>query len=145
MTVRFAALLLLTLPACDHLPRDPEGTTERVCEERAFRAGLVEGDAAAATLAAAYLRRVEAATGARAALARGPAEPLLARLRDGELDLVIGTMSPASPWEQEVHFLPALNERVKIGSYRRIVPMAAHGENRWIALLDREARALADR
>lgn len=140
MTARFLALALFATAGCAEFPQDPDGTADRVRAERAFRVGLISGDAGAEASAQSYLARVGATAGARALIERGAAEPLLAKLRDGGLDLVIGPMSPKSPWEHEVHFLPALQERVGREDYVRIVPMAPHGENRWIALLDKAAR-----
>ncbi len=141
MTLRRATLaLLLALSSCAGFPRDPDGTAERVRAEKGFRVGLIDGGGEARVPVRAFLARVESLAGGRAAVERGPAEPLLTKLRDGDLDLVVGIMSPTSPWEAEVHFLPALRERVAPRLYERLVPMARHGENRWIALLDRAAR-----
>lgn len=66
------------------------------------------------------------------------AEPLLLRLEEGELDLVIGRVSADTPWSKRVSPLPALSH--ENGGTIELTAFARHGENRWIALLDHQAR-----
>jgi hypothetical protein len=138
-------LVFLALSACSQLPRDPDGTTERVTSERLFKVGMIAtGDAdSSVERQRALIARIAAATGARAALESGAAEPLLLRLEQGELDLVIGEFHARSPWIAKAHLLPPIAE-ARVGEEETIVAAAArHGENRWIMLVDRESRALA--
>lgn len=137
------AFPLLLLAGCSDIPRDPDGTSDRIRAEGRFRIGLIEGSAASASQQRSFLARVQQRAGASAEIERGAAEPLLQKLEAGDFDLVLGAMSAKSPWEKQVHFLPALSEIVAPKSYVRVVPMARNGENEWIALLDREARAVA--
>ena len=130
----------LLLAACGPYPRDIEGTRDRVASSRVIRVGIPPLAAADRSLAAAYLDRLARATGARPRLETGAAEPLLARLEAGELDLVLGEIARDSPWVDEVAVIEPLAER-SLGE-RRIGfgPIARNGENRWIMLLEREVR-----
>ena len=134
-------LLAAMIGGCDSIPRDPDGTLERVRGDGRFRVGLVAplgaGDAA---LARSFLGGVAAAASARPELERGAAEPLLKRLEGGELDLVIGALDAKSPWKTMVSFLPPLAERETAHGPIHLLAVAPNGENAWISLLDAEAR-----
>jgi hypothetical protein len=132
------------LAGCGTLPRDPDGTLERVRAERLFRVGLIaDGGAAAGEVeTAAFLAAVSRATGARAAVRQGAAEPLLLDLEDGKLDLVIGPISPKSPWAAEVAIVRPIAEPTA-PRHLVVTPVARNGENKWIMLLEREADAVA--
>ena len=146
--IRLAALALLwALSACDSLPRDPEGTLDRVRARPECRVGLsAAGEHRPGEgLERAFLGRVAAATGARAVTEEGAAEALLLELEDGKLDLVIGTVGAETPWKNEVAVLRPFGT-TKSDPGLLLVPIARNGENRWIMLLEREARAVrADR
>ena len=137
-------VLLAALTACADLPRDPDGTLERVTRERRFRVGIVSsgGDAAAAERQRALIARIAAATGARPTIAHDSAEPLLVRLEDGALDLVVGEFLRDGPWSTRVHMLPALARTATAGGETVVAGAARHGENRWIMLVDREAEEI---
>lgn len=134
-------LSLLFLSACDSLPRDPDGTLDRVREDRVLRAGIVAG-LADQDPARRYIGRVGGRAGAMAEIEAGSAEHLFARLDAGEIDLVIGEFGAVSPWSRHVSFLPALAERTTLHGNVLLVPAAKNGENAWIALLHREAEAM---
>jgi hypothetical protein len=142
--IRSACVLILlwSLSACG-IPRDPDGTLDRVRAERSFRVGLIaSGDQrVGADREQAFLKRVSAATGARAVVTDGAAEPLLLQLEDGKLDLVLGPVSPKSPWVNEVAILRPLGQTIEEPNLL-VVPIARNGENAWIMLLEREARAV---
>ena len=142
--IRHAVLfaLLCGTCACD-IPRDPDGTLKRVRAEHSFRVGLIaSGDRrVGADREQAFLKRVAAASGARAVVTEGAAEPLLIDLEEGKLDLVVGPVSPDSPWVKEVAILRPLAQTIE-GPRLLIVPIARNGENAWIMLLEREARAV---
>jgi hypothetical protein len=142
--VRAAALLACTLlAACGPYPRDIGGTLERIEREKQFSVGVMDIPADRRGVVQAYLDRVSQATGARAILRSGPDEALLGRLEAGELDLVIGELHEATPWLDEVAVIAPLSERAERGRVFGLSPIAANGENRWIGLLEREARELA--
>ena len=139
------ALLAACLAAmsCD-LPRDSDGTLDHVRASREIRVGLILA-APAATLdprAAALVQRLAAATGATPRVVPGDAEPLLARLEEGELDLVVGRFTASSPWSTLVTLSPPL-AKAKQGRTEIVLAAAMqNGENEWISLVEREARAL---
>ena len=136
---------LLLLAGCSALPRDPDGTLARVERSHRFRVGLIAApDQPLDQRASAYVARVAQATGARPLVKRGASEPLLLDLEAGGLDLVVGPVAKDSPWRPEVAILLPLAERHGDQALQ-LTPIARNGENRWIMLLEREARAIARR
>ena len=137
-------LLALALCGCDSVPRDQVGTLARIAESRVARIGVVAGEppVEAARLQA-LVQRSAAAVGARPQLVSGAAEPLLLMLEEGELDLVAGAFDRSSPWRRRVHLLPPLATRTVAGSEVETTAAARNGENGWVMVLEREARALA--
>ena len=134
-------LAFLAASSCGEFPRDAEGTLERVRAERVFRVGLV-APLHAGNLdprAKALLRRVGQSTGARPSLESGDAEPLLDRLKEGELDLVIGRFEKNSPWKTLVSFGPPLRIQRHKKTEFHLTAAARNGENAWIGLLEAEA------
>ena len=138
------ACLGATLAGCGSLPRDPDDTLQRVRSGHELRVGVIADAGAPAGDAemAAFIARVSRATGARATVRRGASEPLLLDLEAGGLDLVLGPLSPKSPWADEVAILRPIAEPVA-PQHLVVTPIARNGENRWIMLLEREARAVA--
>ncbi|HWH16717.1 MAG TPA: hypothetical protein VNT77_00030 [Allosphingosinicella sp.] len=133
---------MLLLPGCEGIPKDPDGTLDRIKAERRYRVGLIAPgtDAGKQRL---FLHRVSAAANAQPLLEHGASEPLLTKLEEGKLDLVIGELAPNSPWAKRVTILPPLGERVSKEGHVHIVGVAKNGENGWIGLLHREAEAVA--
>jgi hypothetical protein len=135
-------LALLAASACSDFPRDPEGTLKRVRAERSFRVGLVapleQGNLE--PKADVMLQRVARASGAAPLIESGDAEPLLNRLEEGELDLVIGRFEKKSPWKGLVSFGPPLRIEMQGKTEFHLTAAARNGENAWIALLEAEAR-----
>ena len=136
---------LATLGACGlDVPRDIDGTLERVRATRVIRVGLIQGPAAEhhRPSISAFLARLRARTGAAPRVTWGAAEPLLAALEDDQLDLVIGEIAQDSPWKTDVTVVEPLAER-SVGQRRLgISPIARNGENAWIVLIERETRDL---
>lgn len=131
---------------CDAIPKDPDGTLDRVRAQREYRVGLIAGPSLGAGRQQLFLSRVSEAAGATPRISTDAAEPLLARLEAGELDLVIGAMTPHSPWSKHVALLPPLGEQVTRSGHLHLVAMAKNGENRWISLLhDSAIRTRAQR
>ena len=128
-------LFLFALSACGSIPRDPDGTLDRVRASHVIRVGVVEGSDAWRPL----LARVAAATNARPRMQTGALEPLLLRLEEGDLDLVAGgQFAEDSPWIARVTLGPVLRRDATINHHL----VARNGENAWIMLIEREARAL---
>lgn len=144
MKWRLAFCATLTLAACGRLPMDADGTLDRVRSERSFRVGVIAtGNAPiGAQRQRLFLARVARATGARPVIETGASEALLLDLEDGGLDLVIGPLSSESPWVERVALLEPLGAAP--GPHKAVVtPIARNGENRWITLLEHEARVVA--
>ena len=87
-----------------------------------------------------FVVRLERATGAEATIERGPLERQLVRLEEGRLDLVIGELAEDTPWGMPVAVIEPLGRRHEGTRRLHLSPVAANGENRWIALLEREVR-----
>jgi ABC-type amino acid transport substrate-binding protein len=135
--IPFLAALCAAASACG-LPKDTEGTLERIRGAGEIRVGLV------LSRPDALLQRLQAATGARPRIFPGDGEPLLARLEEGEVDLVIGRFTATTPWSTMVSLTPPL-AKAKQGKTEIILAAAMqNGENEWIALVEREARALPE-
>lgn len=125
--MRAVLALPLLLAACD-LPRDTEGTSERVAGD-VVRIGFVEDGNSynqdPAFLLAAVLR-------GRGRYEHAAAEPLLEKLERGELDLVVGLFAEDSPWSKRVHFSEHNFHGFRIAT--RL------GEHRWAMTVDRAAK-----
>lgn len=135
--MRGALALALLLTACD-LPRDTEGTTDHV-RGGAIRIGWVAGEADADALRP-LIARLARDLHARPAIVRGGAEPLLARLEEGRLDLVLGTFDATPPWEGRVTYTRALRRDGTVEAKAAVRP----GEHRWLMTVDRAIAALPD-
>lgn len=126
---------------CDAIPADPDGTLERVRAEQRLKVGIISSTAPrlAPDRARDLLGRLSRATGARPELEPGAAEPLLARLEEGDLDLVVGEFAEKSPWAARV----TLTDPIAANGPTILAAATRHGENAWIALVHRESRAAA--
>ena len=142
------ALVLAGAVGCAELPKDAEGTLDRVRAEGLFRVGIVASGADPGQRHQQHqmIRGVVAATAARAAISMGPSERLLVQLEQGEIDLVLGALAPDSPWSKRVTLLPPLEQPAEGDAARAPVLHAAarNGENAWIKILYREAQAVAE-
>ena len=140
-------LLFLTLGGCGGIPRDQEGTLERIAEMGEVRVGIMAaaGQSPHFERLRDLVQRSGAAARGRPRIEVGAAEALLLRLEAGELDLVIGEFDRSSPWYQRVHLLPPLATRSLGDSELEATAAARNGENGWIMLIEREARALSSR
>lgn len=138
-------LLPLTLAACGSLPRDQEGTLERIGQMREVRVGMVAaaGQSPHFPRLRSLVERAGAAAGGRPRIELGATEALLLRLEAGELDLVVGEFDRSSPWYRRVHLLPPMATRSAGDSELEATAAARNGENGWIMLIEREARALS--
>ena len=138
-------LLFLALGACGSLPRDQEGTLERIAEMREVRVGVTAAAEQSPHFARlrSFVERTGAAAGGRPRIEIGAAEALLLRLEAGELDLVDGEFDRSSPWYRRVHLVPPIGTRSEGDSELEATAAARNGENGWIMLIEREARALS--
>lgn len=139
MNRAFLLVAALLAAGCDSIPADPDGTLARVRGERQFKVGLIASHAPAPDEAVDLLRRLSRATGAKAVVERGPAERLLTRLEEGHLDLVLGEFAEKSPWAAQV----TLTQPISAKGPAVLAAASRNGENAWIGLVHREARAAA--
>ncbi|HEY0115190.1 MAG TPA: hypothetical protein VGB54_05675 [Allosphingosinicella sp.] len=140
--------MLLAIPllvGCGSIPRDQEGTLDRIRGEGVVRVGLVSSASppAHADRLRALVERSAAAAGGRPLILEEASEPLLLMLEAGEVDLVVGEFDRSSPWYSRVHLLPPLARETRGESEVEATGAARNGENGWIMLLEREAQALS--
>jgi hypothetical protein len=116
------------------------GTLDRIEQSGRLRVGLTELPPSDPSTVRGFIARLERTTGAKAQLDRGPMESQLARLDEGELDLVIGEFAEDTPWLATVAVIEPLASRKKGERRFEIAPVTRNGENRWVALIEREVR-----
>jgi hypothetical protein len=140
----FAATATL-LCGCDHFPRDPEGTLERIRSEHSFRVGVISagGQAQLPPEAAQLLQRISSTSGASPQIQSGEAEVLLDSLEQGHLDLVLGRFNKKSPWATIVTIGPPLKVEKSGKTSFELSTAVRNGENAWVALVERETRNVA--
>lgn len=132
--------LALLLAACGQLPRDTTGTLARVQAARVVRIGVVEDTRLDFRAVTALTQHVAQGAKVRPEVTGGAAEPLLAALDEGRLDLVIGAWAEKTPWTTEVTLSPPV-AHYTIGETPLLVRAAVrNGENRWAMLVEHAAR-----
>ena len=92
-------IAVLTLAGCD-LPRDPEGTLERV-RGGELRVGVLTGNERAAAEDRRIVDALAGAIGARPSFRDGDAHQLMWDLQRGGLDLVIGGLPSKTPFSHD--------------------------------------------
>jgi len=135
--------LCLALAGCGPYPDDISGTLDRIEQSGRVRIGFTHLRADDEVAARRFVARIERTTGAKASLDRGPAEGQLARLEEGKLDLVISEFAADTPWAQSVAIVEPLAKRQWGKQTFELAPAAQNGENRWIALVEREVRNMS--
>lgn len=132
----------LALSACGPFPDDLEGTSDRIDRTRVIRVGLTRLHPDDRPQADKFLSAVAKAKGARLDVTEGSAERALVALEAGHLDLVVGEFAHDSPWLADVALIEPISTRT-VGNRRLgLAPVAASGENRWVALLEKTVRDL---
>ena len=103
MMRKMPALLLLPLllAACDGMPRDASGTSERISRTGTMRVIVLPATPDAAP-ALDLLGRDAAAHGATVARIEAHGEHALHMLEEGDVDAVVGHFAKASPWKTEI-------------------------------------------
>ncbi len=135
-----AALAAALLAGCD-LPRDPEGTYDRV-RGGTLRVGIVAADeaqpehASAAREDRAAVERFAQELGASPVWMHASAEALFLALERHELDLVIGGVYGDTPWRGRIALSkPAGPHPAERGAERRFA--IPPGENKWLLAINR--------
>ncbi len=135
-------LLAFALTACG-LPRDPEGTLERV-EGSSMRVGVTDSppwvvitEGEPTGVEAELLQHLARDLDAQIEWVEGSESEILEQVEQGHLDLAIGGFTADNPWAKEVTFIQpyfTLGEDVHVVA----VP---HGENAWIVRVERFLRS----
>lgn len=144
---RLAHLLVVAMLAvtcgCSGLPRDPDGTLERVQETAVLRVGAspseglveVDGDAVTGTeadIVTAYARSL----GAEVRWRVGGEEELVTAMEAGEVDVLIGGLSDTSPWADKVSLTQPYAESADHGERVKHVMAVPLGENAMLVSLE---------
>lgn len=138
----FLLSLLLTLGACDALPRDASGTTERIERSGTMRVAVLPGTPDAAP-ALALLRAYAADHRARVVQIAVHGEHAPHWLEDGRLDAVVGHFAKASPWMADISLSKAIGRAEPADGKQPVLRIARrNGENALILAID---RAVAER
>lgn len=143
------------LAACG-IPRDPEGTLERV-QGGVVRVGVVHNPPWASLAASGdpagveprLVRALAAELGARVEWVPGGESELLGALEHHGLDLVIGGLSAASPWSPKLGFSrPYYTDTLAVAgeapSQEQRVFAVPPGENGWLTRVERFLHARRD-
>ena len=145
--VWLALLVLASLPltvSCSSLPADPEDTLERV-SGGVLRVGVsnsppfteVGGDGAPSGSETNLVRQFAESVDAEIEFVEAGEETLMQRLSEGDLDLVIGGLSDASPWTDKAALTrPYAEVTDEYGKTRKLVMAAPLGENAFLVRLE---------
>ncbi|MFW2829767.1 hypothetical protein [Sphingomonas sp. ID0503] len=142
---RALVFCLVLLSACDSLPRDPAGTSDRIARTRTFTVAAVDPSVRAAPEVGALLQAIARTTGARPAWREGTGETVLEALDQGKLDLAIGRFTKSSPWENQIALAPPLATSRTDDAQLELRAAARNGENRWIMTVERASRTVPQR
>lgn len=133
----------LVLTGCARIPRDPDGTLDRIRATGVLRAGAspgggvvhVDGDTVTgpeADLVADFARSV----GAEVEWRIGGEEELVVAMEEGELDLIAGGLTDESPWADRVSLSRPYGEREVAGKQVGQVLAVPLGENALLFALE---------
>lgn len=124
---------------CETYPRDIERTTERIEQGHPLRLGVVAGTRITPE-ARAVLDRLTRELDARVERSEAPAEILVERLEQREIDLVIGEFAKKSPFRTHASLSHSIGAPEPPSGRTPVLRFARkNGENRWILLTDRLA------
>lgn len=130
--------LMMLLAACGPIPRDPDGTTEAIAARGYVRVGVTSDTG---TLDGEQRRIADLlrALGTPSRIERGATEPLLTRLEEGEIDLVLTPLAADTPWSKRVTLGPSLLAGEVAGRTHELRPATRLGENAFIGRVHRAA------
>lgn len=141
---RALLLALGLLAGCGEFPRDASGTSRAIAERGHIRVGIT-ADTGVLPQESARGRALLARLGAPAIVERGPTEPLLVQLEEGELDLVLTPLTRDSAWATRVSLGPSIADADIAGSRHELRPAVRNGENALIGRVYRAAMAIGGR
>jgi len=139
MMRKMPALLLLPLllAACDGMPRDASGTSERISRTGTMRVIVLPATPDAAP-ALDLLGRYAAAHGATVARIEAHGEHALHMLEEGDVDAVVGDFARASPWKTEIALSKPLTHGEPDDADMPVLRIARrNGENALVLATDR--------
>lgn len=139
MMRKMPALLLLPLllAACDGMPRDASGTSERISRTGTMRVIVLPATPDAAP-ALDLLGRYAAARGATVARIEAHGEHALHMLEEGDVDAVVGHFAKASPWKTEIALSKPLTHGEPDDADMPVLRIARrNGENALVLATDR--------
>jgi hypothetical protein len=133
-------LALSTVAACS-LPRDPEGTTERIAKEHVLRVGVTNnppwaearGDTPAG-IEPDLVRHFASSIGAKVVWRTGSETTLAQGLKHHELDLAVGGFDAQTPW---VSITGVTQSFIETPDKKKHVMLTAPGENGFLLRVDR--------
>ena len=142
-----AVLVTGCAPGVLGIPRDPDGTAERVARTGVLRAGAaprpgwvgapVERGAPPTGREPELVDRFARSLGARVEWTVAGEEELFDQLSHAQLDLVVGGLTDKNPWVSEIGltrpYTEVLNDRGETEKHVMAVPM---GENAWQSQLE---------
>lgn len=145
--------LALVLTGCASIPSDPDHTLERIRRDRVLRLGVspnppwtVAEGATATGSEVDLVRGFADKQGARLEIVVGGEEPLVQRLEDGELDLVVGGLTTENTATSRFAKTRAYAQTTDAHGRREKHIMAAPlGENRLLSELERHLDAATGR
>ena len=142
MRLLTVAALAFALTACD-LPRDPEGTLERI-EGSSMRVGVTDSppwtivtEGEPAGVEAELLRQLARDLDAEIEWVEGSESEILEDVEQGHLDVAIGGFTADNPWAKNVMFIQPY---FTLGEDEHVMAVP-HGENAWIVRLERFLRS----
>ena len=141
-----AVFLALAVGACD-LPRDPEGTLERV-QGSSMRVGITDSppwtvvtDGEPQGVEPALLEELARDLDAEIEWVDGSESEILEEIEEGHLDVAIGGFTADNPWSKKVTFIQPY---FTLGEDQHVMAVP-HGENAWIVRVERFLRSELDR
>src|SRR5688572_3231750 len=138
MTAKPLIVLAFLLTACG-LPRDPEGTLERI-EGKFMRVGMVESapwaivgeDGERSGIEVELIHGLAEELDTEIEWTDGPEAELFESIELGKLDLVIGGFTADNPWSSKVSFIQPY---FMLGEDQHVMAVP-HGENAWIVRVE---------
>lgn len=138
-----AAVAALLLSGCAGLPRDPNGTLDRIRSSQILRVGaspseglLAVADGDVTGPEADLVESFAQAQGARVEWHPGGETDLVHELAHGRLDLVVGGLTADSPWTEEVALTRPWSSSQRDGATVERVLAAQRGENALLVALE---------
>lgn len=140
MLRRCCVFLPLILASACGLPKDPEGTSDRIASTRELRVGVTDNrpwvDAHSpepAGIEADLVRHFAERLGAKILWSRGSEAALAEQLKHHDLDIAVGGFEVKTPWKSVVGVTQPF---ARTPDKKKHVFLVAPGENRFILTLD---------